>query len=82
MMTPLLSKWLRTSPLLMNSEKIKTEEQIAVGFALRTNDELKHAVSKLEKKNLERDFTRKNFPLKLKQETVNDIINEIKTLMF
>lgn len=33
--------------------KIKTPEQISVGFALETNDELKHAVAKLNKKNLD-----------------------------
>ena len=33
--------------------KIKTANQIAVGFALETNDELKHAVGKLDKKNLD-----------------------------
>jgi phosphopantothenoylcysteine decarboxylase/phosphopantothenate--cysteine ligase len=33
--------------------KIKTPEQIAVGFALETNDELQHAVAKLNKKNLD-----------------------------
>jgi phosphopantothenoylcysteine decarboxylase/phosphopantothenate--cysteine ligase len=33
--------------------KIKTAQQIAVGFALETNDELKHAVGKLDKKNLD-----------------------------
>jgi len=33
--------------------KIKTSRQIAVGFALETNDELQHAVAKLGKKNLD-----------------------------
>jgi phosphopantothenoylcysteine decarboxylase/phosphopantothenate--cysteine ligase len=33
--------------------KIKNADQVAVGFALETNDELKHAVSKLDKKNLD-----------------------------
>ena len=33
--------------------KIKKANQIAVGFALETNDELKHAVGKLDKKNLD-----------------------------
>jgi len=33
--------------------KIKTSQQIAVGFALETNDELQHAVAKLCKKNLD-----------------------------
>jgi phosphopantothenoylcysteine decarboxylase/phosphopantothenate--cysteine ligase len=33
--------------------KIKTANQVAVGFALETNDELKHAVGKLDKKNLD-----------------------------
>jgi phosphopantothenoylcysteine decarboxylase/phosphopantothenate--cysteine ligase len=33
--------------------KIKNANQLAVGFALETNDELKHAVSKLDKKNLD-----------------------------
>jgi len=31
--------------------KIKTNMQISVGFALETNDELKHAIGKLDKKN-------------------------------
>lgn len=33
--------------------KIKTSKQISVGFALETNDELQHAVGKLNKKNLD-----------------------------
>ncbi len=33
--------------------KIKTPGQISVGFALETNDELNHAVSKLNKKNFD-----------------------------
>jgi phosphopantothenoylcysteine decarboxylase/phosphopantothenate--cysteine ligase len=33
--------------------KTKKTNQLAVGFALETNDELKHAVSKLDKKNLD-----------------------------
>ena len=33
--------------------KIKTENQVLVGFALETNDELANATSKLEKKNLD-----------------------------
>ena len=33
--------------------KVKTSKQIAVGFALETNDELQHAVFKLNKKNLD-----------------------------
>jgi phosphopantothenoylcysteine decarboxylase/phosphopantothenate--cysteine ligase len=33
--------------------KIKTANQVAVGFALETNDELKHATGKLDKKNLD-----------------------------
>ena len=33
--------------------KIKTERQISVGFALETNDELKHAMGKLAKKNFD-----------------------------
>lgn len=31
--------------------KVKTPEQVSVGFALETNDELKHAMGKLQKKN-------------------------------
>jgi phosphopantothenoylcysteine decarboxylase/phosphopantothenate--cysteine ligase len=33
--------------------RIKTEQQFSVGFALETNDELKHAVAKLSRKNLD-----------------------------
>lgn len=33
--------------------KIKTANQVAVGFALETNDEFKHAVGKLDRKNLD-----------------------------
>ena len=33
--------------------KIKTANQVAIGFALETNDELKHATTKLDKKNLD-----------------------------
>jgi len=33
--------------------KIKTPAQVAVGFALETNDELQHAVAKLSRKNLD-----------------------------
>ena len=33
--------------------KIKNANQVAVSFALETNDELKHAVGKLDKKNLD-----------------------------
>jgi phosphopantothenoylcysteine decarboxylase / phosphopantothenate---cysteine ligase len=33
--------------------KIKTSQQISVGFALETNDELKHAIGKLAKKNFD-----------------------------
>jgi len=33
--------------------KIKTDRQISVGFALETNDELKHAMGKLAKKNFD-----------------------------
>jgi phosphopantothenoylcysteine decarboxylase / phosphopantothenate---cysteine ligase len=33
--------------------KIKTIKQISVGFALETNDEMKHAIGKLNKKNFD-----------------------------
>jgi phosphopantothenoylcysteine decarboxylase/phosphopantothenate--cysteine ligase len=33
--------------------RVKTNRQISVGFALETNDELKHAIGKLDKKNLD-----------------------------
>ena len=33
--------------------KVKSADQISVGFALETNDELKHAVGKLNKKNFD-----------------------------
>jgi len=33
--------------------RVKTNKQISVGFALETNDELKHAIGKLDKKNLD-----------------------------
>jgi len=32
---------------------VKTHEQVSVGFALETNDEIKHAIGKLEKKNFD-----------------------------
>ncbi len=33
--------------------KVKTNKQISVGFAVETNDELKHAIGKLDKKNFD-----------------------------
>ena len=33
--------------------KVKTNNQLSVGFALETNDELKHAIGKLDKKNFD-----------------------------
>lgn len=33
--------------------KVKTPQQLSVGFALETNDELKHAMGKLSKKNFD-----------------------------
>lgn len=33
--------------------KVKTDAQLSVGFALETNDELKHAAGKLQKKNFD-----------------------------
>lgn len=33
--------------------KVKTNKQLSVGFALETNDELKHAIGKLDKKNFD-----------------------------
>jgi phosphopantothenoylcysteine decarboxylase/phosphopantothenate--cysteine ligase len=33
--------------------KVKTDKQLSVGFALETNDELKHAIGKLGKKNFD-----------------------------
>ena len=33
--------------------KVKTNDQLSVGFALETNDELKHAIGKLDKKNFD-----------------------------
>jgi phosphopantothenoylcysteine decarboxylase/phosphopantothenate--cysteine ligase len=33
--------------------RVKTTNQISVGFALETNDELKHAKGKLDKKNFD-----------------------------
>jgi phosphopantothenoylcysteine decarboxylase/phosphopantothenate--cysteine ligase len=33
--------------------RVKTNRQISVGFALETNDELRHAIGKLDKKNLD-----------------------------
>lgn len=32
---------------------IKTENQLSIGFALETNDELKHAINKLQRKNFD-----------------------------
>jgi phosphopantothenoylcysteine decarboxylase / phosphopantothenate---cysteine ligase len=33
--------------------KVKTNKQLSVGFALETNDELKHAIGKLDKKRFD-----------------------------
>ncbi|MES1217704.1 MAG: phosphopantothenoylcysteine decarboxylase, partial [Bacteroidota bacterium] len=33
--------------------KVKANKQLSVGFALETNDELKHAIGKLDKKNFD-----------------------------
>jgi phosphopantothenoylcysteine decarboxylase/phosphopantothenate--cysteine ligase len=33
--------------------RVKTPDQVSVGFALETNDELKHAMGKLVKKNFD-----------------------------
>ncbi len=42
-----------TKDVLYNLGKIKTQNQILVGFALETNDEIENAKSKLKKKNLD-----------------------------
>jgi len=49
----LIIKMVKNIDIAYEFGRIKTSEQIAVGFALETNDELKHAVSKLNKKNLD-----------------------------
>src|SRR5204862_2796826 len=33
--------------------RVKTHKQISVGFALETDDEIKHAIGKLDKKNFD-----------------------------
>jgi len=82
--------------------KVKTSEQLSIGFALETNDEITHAMAKLSRKNLDmvilnsmndpratfgfdtnkitvirKDFTKKEFPLKGKQEVAADILDEL-----
>lgn len=43
----------KTKDILKSLGEIKQDEQILVGFALETNNELEHAKGKLEKKNLD-----------------------------
>jgi len=82
--------------------KVKRADQLSVGFALETEDELKNAIGKLERKNfdmvvlnsmndadagfgfdtnqisiIKKNFARKTFPLKTKNEVASDIISEI-----
>ena len=42
----------KTQDILGNCGKIKSEDQLLIGFALETNDEIKYATEKLKKKNL------------------------------
>jgi len=46
-------KMIKNIDIAFEFGKIKTPAQVAVGFALETNDELQHAVAKLSKKNLD-----------------------------
>lgn len=43
----------KTKDILASLGKIKTDKQFLVGFALETNNELEHAIGKLERKNLD-----------------------------
>ncbi|MCX7745081.1 MAG: bifunctional phosphopantothenoylcysteine decarboxylase/phosphopantothenate--cysteine ligase CoaBC [Flavobacteriales bacterium] len=43
----------KTPDILASLGKMKTKKQVLVGFALETNDEEKHAIEKLKKKNLD-----------------------------
>ena len=43
----------RTHDVLASLGESKTKQQILVGFALETHDELNHAQKKLDKKNLD-----------------------------
>ena len=42
-----------TKDILLELGKIKRKEQILIGFALETNDEIKNATKKLKNKNLD-----------------------------
>ncbi len=48
-----LIKMVKNVDIAYEFGKIKQPHQVAVGFALETNDEEKHAVSKLERKNFD-----------------------------
>lgn len=43
----------KTTDILAKLGSLKTSSQLLIGFALETNDELKHAKDKLERKNLD-----------------------------
>jgi len=43
----------KTTDILVELGKLKTNEQVLVGFALETNDEEKNAIDKLKRKNLD-----------------------------
>lgn len=49
----LIIKLKPTKDIAASLGKMKTENQVMVGFALETNDELNHAKDKLERKNLD-----------------------------
>jgi phosphopantothenoylcysteine decarboxylase / phosphopantothenate---cysteine ligase len=82
--------------------KIKKPNQLSIGFALETNDELKHAQDKLKRKNFDmvilnsmnddqatfgydtnkisiisKEWGKRDFPLKSKNEVARDIVNEV-----
>jgi len=48
-----LIKMVKNIDIAYEFGQIKSREQISVGFALETNDEMKHAAVKLKKKNLD-----------------------------
>ncbi len=48
-----LIKLIKNIDIAYEFGKIKTMQQTSVGFALETNDELKHAIGKLQKKNMD-----------------------------
>ena len=46
-------KMVKNADIAAEFGKVKTAKQLSVGFALETNDEFKHALNKLDKKNFD-----------------------------